>query len=207
MVVATSSSMRARARSCMRSKQRGMVMLVVLMVLIMMFLAGIGAMRSVDTGNLIAGNFAFQQAAVQAGDRAITDARNMMSAAVVGGGGNNPIVDRYLNTQQVALDARGFPSAIDWSAVACTDENGAVVADCNADLGNYRVQYVIERMCTSNPTLTDVNDIRALCEYEANPLAATPAAVSVRYRVLIRVRGPRGTEGWYEAMLTGPVSA
>ena len=28
----------------------------------------------------------------------------------------------------------------------------------------------------------------------------------LRYRVLIRVRGPRGTESWFEAMVSGPAS-
>jgi type IV pilus assembly protein PilX len=49
-----------------RRQQRGMVLIVVLVVLMMMFLAGVGVMRAADTGNVLAGNFSFQQAAVQA---------------------------------------------------------------------------------------------------------------------------------------------
>lgn len=49
-------------------KQRGVVLLIALIVLVAMTLAAIGMMRSVDTGNVIAGNLAFQQATSQASD-------------------------------------------------------------------------------------------------------------------------------------------
>lgn len=188
-------------------QRRGLVLLVVLVVLTLLLLAGVAAMRSIDTGNVIAGNFSFQQAATQAADRALTDALNTAAAAVAAGAGNTAVPNRYLTTRQTPTDARGFPSGIDWSAVACTDPAGAAVADCDADTGNYRIQYVIERMCASNPDLTDINDIRAKCEFEASSAAVTAASTSMRYRVMMRVRGPRSTELWFEAMVSGPASS
>jgi hypothetical protein len=82
----------------------------------------------------------------------------------------------------------------------------ALIADCSADTGNYRVQYVVERLCSSNPTLTDIDDIRGKCEYEPSTTALSASSIGLRYRVLIRVRGPRGTESWFEAMVSGPAS-
>jgi type IV pilus assembly protein PilX len=49
-------------------KQRGVVLLLTLIILVAMTLAGVGMMRSVDTGNIIAGNLAFRQATANAGD-------------------------------------------------------------------------------------------------------------------------------------------
>lgn len=49
-------------------KQRGVVLLIALIILVAMTLAGIGMMRSVDTGNLISGNLAFRQATLNASD-------------------------------------------------------------------------------------------------------------------------------------------
>jgi len=190
-------------------RDRGMVLLVVLLVLGLMFLAGAGVMRAVDTSNIISGNFSFQQAAVQASDRAVSDAMNTLSAVVAAGGGNTARANRYFNVRfpaQVALDAHGFPSAIEWSNISCVEPNGAVITDCAADTGNYRVQHVIERMCSGNPDMTDINDIRAKCEYEASATALSASTIAVRYRVIVRVRGPRGTEGWFEAMVSGPAS-
>lgn len=186
-----------------------MVMIVVMVVLGLMFLAGIGVMRAVDTANVISGNFSFQQAAVAVSDRAVTDALNVVTARVTGGSGNIAVTNQYLNTRAAALDldARGVPTSINWNNVTCVDEHGAGIADCAVDVGNYRLQYVVERMCSSNPTLTDINDIRAKCEYEASSTALSASSIGVRYRVLIRVRGPRGTESWFEAMLSGPANA
>jgi Tfp pilus assembly protein PilX len=198
---------RRRAVTLQQRGQRGLVLLVVMVVLGLMFLAGLGVMRAADTGNVISGNFAFQQAAVQASDRSITDALTVVANRSTGGNGNTAVANQYLNVRATTLDARGVPSSIDWTAVPCVTERGVGIADCSADTGNYRVQYVVERMCSSNPTLSDINDIRAKCEYEASATALSAASIGVRYRVLIRVRGPRGTESWFEAMLSGPADA
>lgn len=195
------------ARRAGARAQRGMVLLIVLVVLALLLLAGAGAMRAVDSGNVIAGNFAFQQAAMQSADRALTDALNTLPTTVESGGGNNDAANRYFSTRQTTLDARGFPSAINWDAVVCTDPAGVVITDCATDSGEYRIQYVVERMCNSAPTLADINDIRAKCEYEASAGALSAFSIPLRYRVVMRVRGPRGTEQWFEAMVSGPASS
>ncbi len=56
------------------ARQRGVVLVIALIVLIVMMLAGMGMMRSVDTGTIVAGNIAFKQATIHGGDRAIDDA-------------------------------------------------------------------------------------------------------------------------------------
>ena len=48
--------------------QRGVVLLIALIMLVAMTLAGIGMMRSIDTGSVIAGNLAFKQATTNATD-------------------------------------------------------------------------------------------------------------------------------------------
>lgn len=196
-----------RSRGIRGRSQRGAVLFVVLMVLGLLLLAGLGVMRTVDTGNVIAGNYSFQQAAVQASDRAVTDAMNGLASIVVAGGGNSNVANRYYQLRETTLDSRGFPSAVNWSNVACANEIGQTISDCDASAGNYRVQYVIERLCSAQPTLTDVASLRANCEYEAAATATTATAVALRYRILIRVRGPRSTEGWFEAVVSGPASA
>lgn len=195
---------RGRARAPHR-RARGMVLLVVLVVLALLLLAGAGAMRAVDTGNVISGNFSFQQAAMQAADRALTDALNTAAAKVASGGGNGDVANRYYATRQSTVDSRGFPQGINWTAVTCVDPAGVAVTNCGTDNGEYRIQYVIERMCSASPDMSDINDIRAKCEYEASN-APSAFSIALRYRVIMRVRGPRGTENWFEAMVSGPAS-
>lgn len=195
-----------RRRGGSQRRQKGMVLLVALIVLALMSIASLSVLRAADTGNVIAGNYSFQQAAVQASDRALTDALNTLAALAVGNTANADVNNRYFATKQSPLDAHGIPTAINWAAVTCVDPSGANVANCATDAGNYRIQYVIERMCSSNPDMSSITDIRAKCEYEASATALSASSISVRYRVLIRVRGPRGTEGWFEAMVSGPAS-
>jgi hypothetical protein len=135
----------------------------------------------------------------------MTDAMNTASGVVSGTGGNTDIGNRYFATRQTLVDGRGFPSGIDWTAVACVDSQGATVAACETDTGEYRVQFVIERMCSASPNLGDLGDLRKNCEYEAGTDTAV-SSIAIRYRIITRVRGPRGTESWFEAMFCGPAS-
>jgi type IV pilus assembly protein PilX len=187
--------------------QRGAVLMAVLLVLGLLLLAGLGVLRSVDTSNVIAGNYSFQQQAMLASDRAINVAMNSLPTRVAGSGGNTAAANAYLNLRATSVDSRGFPSTIDWSAVACADEVGTTITNCEVTAGGrYRVQYVIERLCTEQPTLNDIQSLRANCEYEANVATGAANAIALRYRIVVRVRGPRNTEGWYEAMVSAPAS-
>jgi type IV pilus assembly protein PilX len=69
-------------------RQRGVVLLIALIVLVVMTLAGIGMMRSVDTGTVVAGNLAFRQSTMQAADLGINTAYNSLVTA------ENSITDR-----------------------------------------------------------------------------------------------------------------
>jgi len=79
--------------------QRGVVLLITLIILVAMTLAGIGMMRSVDTGSIIAGNLAFRQAAANAGDAGPAAGFNaLMSVANSGNGADKNVLD--FNTGQ-----------------------------------------------------------------------------------------------------------
>jgi type IV pilus assembly protein PilX len=186
-------------------REGGAVLIFVLIVMAIMMLAGAGVMRAADTANVLAGNFAFQQAAMQASDRAITDALAVTATRVASGGGNTAVANQYLASID-AVDSRGMPSSINWAAVSCQDQAGAPVPDCAADTGNYRVQYAVERMCSASPDLSNIADIRGKCAHDASATAVSASSIAVHYRVLVRVRGPRGTESWFEAMVSGPAS-
>lgn len=202
-----------RSQRTSPKKQRGVVLFVTLVVLILMTLATLSVVRSMDTGNVIAGNFAFKESVTQVSDRAITDAMNNLSTIATtpaASTGNTDIANRYFALRQTTLDAQGIPTAINWNNVSCSDETGAIVTNCNTDTGKYRVQYYIERQCDSAPTLTNSTDIKTKCDYEVRiPASVGPPAVAeqiaVRYRIIIRARGPRDATGLYEVMVSGPV--
>ena len=79
--------------------QRGVVLLITLIILVAMTLAGIGMMRSVDTGNIIAGNMAFRQATLNASEAGVaTGFTALMSVANSGNKFDRTILD-YSNGQ------------------------------------------------------------------------------------------------------------
>lgn len=187
-------------------RQRGVVLFVTLVVMVLMTLATVAVVRSMDTGNVISGNFAFKQAGMQASDRAITDALNLLSNIVPGTGGNADAANRYFHLRQTMLDALGVPTAINWSNVACVDESGVAVTACDTDTGKYRIQYYIERQCDADPDVTNIQSVKTHCDYEVRQSAPTEQ-IAVRYRVIVRVRGPRNATGLYEVMVSGPATS
>lgn len=73
-------------------KQRGVVLLIALIILVVMTLAGIGMMRSVDTGSMIAGNLAFKQATLNANDAGTRAGFNALAAVANSGNAANNII-------------------------------------------------------------------------------------------------------------------
>lgn len=168
-------------------KQRGVVLFIALIVLVAMTLAGIAIMRSVDTGNLIAGNVAFKQSTLQAGDYGLNAAITYLE--------NNAFTGQ-LDTDQPpsGYSARGIEPT-DWN-----DENvwaNAVTVGTNS-AGN-TVQYLIYRLCLNTGAPQNNNCARSQkvgtdagnsAGYGAFSGTAPPM---VMYRVTARVVGPRDT--------------
>ena len=156
--------------------QRGVILLITLIILVAMTLAGIGMMRSVDTGNIIAGNLAFRQATVHASDAGTSAGFNaLMSVANSGNGADKPILD--FNSGQPCpggataalcsggnINIPGYSSApllaceVTQACLLATDYtwwsvagnwNGAPTVTVNDANGNpiATVSYLIHRMC------------------------------------------------------------
>src|SRR5471032_2281193 len=87
-------------------RQRGVVLLIALIVLVAMTLAGIGMMRSIDAGTLVAGNIGFREAAVATADTGVESARTWLMANMNSLNADNPAMG-YYSTRQDTLDFTG----------------------------------------------------------------------------------------------------
>lgn len=194
-----------------RARQRGVALFIALIVLVAMTLAAISLVRSTDTANVIAGNLAFKQATLNAGDlgveAAFTALPNIISTSLETALTPGTASYFYYPTMRT-LDANGIPTqqqlgdagaatAIDWSAVPiATTASG------------YDVRYVVERLCLGP---APVNDIQGQCYGNVPATAGSgskkagatvfSAAQSVYYRVTVRVSGPRNTVGMVQAII------
>ena len=193
------------------TKQTGVVLLIALIVLIAMTLAGIAMIRSTDTGNVVSGNIAFRQAALQEADVGVDAAFTALTTGVITSTTVNA-TPRYYATMQTApaLGTTGVPSYI----TAMTPADAVGTADAyggpgfSATTGN-RVRFVIERMCNLVPVSGAVPATAA--EIQTNCLIYNLASGNggsndaleekkgaivtpiVYYRVTVRVDGPRNT--------------
>ena len=193
----------------MRRANRGLILLISLIVLVAMSLGGIAILRSVDTTILIAGNLAFKQRALHATDIGVSEALTGLIA----------------NKSTLANDNAGagyFSSQdFDWKNASTWGTAKLVTLSGGTDAGGNRVDYLIHRMCTcanttyngtcaggnanqcgiDNPTATADLKPKEGDSFKVDAFII-PTSGSVYYRVTVRSQGPRNTQSYIQAMLT-----
>jgi Tfp pilus assembly protein PilX len=156
-------------------KQSGVVLFFALIALVVMSLAAVALIRSVDTSTMISGNLALRQAATTSGDGGVEAAMSWLNAEIIRMQDahkkeltdpthtfNNTAIYNALQPtnpvwyhSSVGTIAALTNGTINWdntdSAPALTDAGGNSIADAS---GN-KVRYIIERMCRNPNTLPD----------------------------------------------------
>lgn len=209
-------------------KQHGVVLFLALIALLVMSLAAVALIRSVDTNSLIAGNLAFRQAATASADAGVEAAVAWIKANSSGGTLNNnvPAVAYYASyidpNKMVGIDYTPDPNDLPggyWSYLkskAATGTagfchlpmNGGVCSNApdSVDAAGNKVDFMIHRICLN----TGAPDDNAECikanggggQVGSSDSAEEPwkAPEAVYYRVLVRVEGPRDTVSYVQAM-------
>lgn len=202
-----------------RNKQQGVVLVVALIALVAVSLAGIAMMRTVDTSNVVSGNIAFNEAAIQMADigaeQAYTEIMGNLSSNpnacmfVPGNCPTNAAGNSYFYPNVSALDAASrLPTptgGLNWSDPMPQTLPGDATA-------SYSVHYVIERMCGKQVTGVATDETANLqvaptfAKCKVVPIYDTPTPPStvslplvgqgkLFYRVTVEVTGPRNTRG------------
>lgn len=187
-------------------KQRGVVLLIALIALVAMTLAGIALVRSIDTGNVIAGNLAFKQAALQISDTGVEAALaalpNIISTSL-----DADIPGKYFATMR-SVDLNGVITNAPTSTVGGSPINWSTAAAViPAPSPDYDVRYVIDRLCQGPAPVTDIQGqcISDAPLSEGSKKANTPvfsSATAVYYRVTVRVAGPHNSVSMVQAILS-----
>ena len=175
------------------ARQRGVVMWVALIVLVVMTLAGLAMLRQMGGGVSIAGNLAFKENATSVADSGTEVAREWLRSAPTEA---DDIAAGFYAEWGTLLD----PAAFDW-----TNHSVPVALDAGTNNG---VRYIIHRLCqipgpVDAPTqrCSDVEqsngDSKAAVGYEP---VATPLPTAF-FRVTVRVQGPRNTVSYTQVVL------
>ena len=170
-------------------RQRGVTMLVVLVLLSVMLLGGLALARMTEVGTLASGNSAYREASVQASEVGI----NTAYAAVVGLVDENANSGNWYFAQAQAQDANGLPN-VGWA-------NAPEVV-----VGQYSVRYVVDRICQGAlPVIAPLR--QCLVKEEKVIESATDREkpdppTSRQFRITVRVMGPKDTQTWVQSLIT-----
>jgi len=189
--------------------QRGVVLLIAMILLIAMSMAGIMLVRSVYTTNIIAGNIAFQQAAMHSSDAGIEAAISWLEANKNGTtlhnsidkSASNPVA--YVAFRQDPIPNQSWEEFWSNALLAANQVN-----TLSQDASGNTVAYVIHRLCNGlgDPT-TGIGCATAPAKYNVTGGSKGVEVVGLKfsgqvyYRITTRVSGPRNTVSYVQAVI------
>lgn len=204
--------------------QRGVVLMIALIVLVVMTIGALALVRSVDTTNLIAGNLAFQQAATRAAEAGTEDAIRTVLESLVP---TALYVDDLTRAYVASTPASGNPASWDayWrttinpnpvsipvAAKTCVDRTctlPTVIPPGAAGGAGYTVSYTIQRLCqtSGDPKLVTTGCASGTRKIPLEGEDIRPNApqflqlTQYYYRITTRVVGPRNTTSYIQTIV------
>lgn len=194
------------ARTRAPARERGIVVFVALIAMVLLSLAAVALMRSVHTNTLVIGNIAFRQSAqamaASAVEKAIYDL--FPPTALIADLKVDNLARNYFAAIQPNQDAAGVPLALQGDLAGYP--GGAQVITDNV-AGNI-ARYIIERMCDDDaigkdPTPNDCEMIppKQAFAKEGNLRKGIALPKIPYYRMTVRVDGPGNSVAFSQAML------
>jgi Tfp pilus assembly protein PilX len=198
--------------------QRGVVLLVALVVLVAMTLAGLALVRSVYTSNLIAANMAFRQAATNYADVGIETAVNWLESQSAGSAlYQNVAAEGYTAVQSDPDPVTHQSWDSFWAGLVSANQVKQLKdasGDPATDSAGNSLSYVIQRLCNGTGAPGSTNGATAVSCAQAPPssiatkgngMGAGTIPLSyngqVYYRITVQVRGPRNTTSYVQAVV------
>jgi len=169
--------------------QRGVTMLLVLLLLSVMLIGGMALARITEIGSLAAGNSSYREASLQASEVGLNTAYAAVRAVV---DEETNAANWYWATIQTG-DAAGIPN-VNWAAAP------------ELTAGVYSVRYVAERMCNTTPVTSTLRQclVRQAPQIDSSKFGQEPLDPpnSRQFRITVRVTGPKDTQTWVQSLVT-----
>jgi len=194
-------------------RQRGMALIVTLVMLVIMTLGAIAMIRSLDTTTLVAGNLSFRQSATYSGDVGVETALNWLSTANVqtltcGATGNavSTCPAGYKSNGGNAVDQPAAGQTWEQFWAASLAANAVTLAE---DASGNTVSYFIHRLCAGTAAMTGVgaNCIETPSVASSGGYAKRAGATrfqassQVYYRITVRIQGKKNTVSFVQAII------
>lgn len=194
-----------------RPAERGVVLLLCLIVLVVLLAGGVAVMRSMNTSLSSAGNLAFKRDLVNQGEQAADTALKLFGTGALSAAGADIASAKAQNysAEKLPSNDRGIPlallsdTAFDAVATATNDIKDASRKD------QVKVRYIIDRLCNAPGAPSKNNcvyapgstDVRGGSVQESQ---RPPPPKALVYRLSIRVDGPRDTQVFLQSSFTKP---
>jgi type IV pilus assembly protein PilX len=191
-----------------RTRQRGVVLIFALIVLLILAIAAVALLRSVNTSLISAGNLAFHQDLINQGEEGVSYVVNEFRSNALPLGGNTTADVPTANYKSTILpaNAQGVPTALLDDTVFNTVGVGAndIITGHSNEI---TIRYVIDRLCTNTGVASSVNCSQSSALPKGDTLTnaggVLPPSATV-YRVSVRVTGPRSTQAFLQSTFTSP---
>lgn len=201
---------RRRSLPANRHSQRGVVLIIALIVLVSMTLAAIGMSRSIDTANLVAGNLGFKQSSLNAADQGLRAGFEWLVAKAGSPALNNTDLTQGYSSAASLQDPDWYDSGT-WAGAAFLNNK-------DPDAAGNVISYVIERLCSERDTpynevsiatgqpnqcvQSESRDSSATGQSKGIPARVYQAPPLIYYRVTARAQGPRSTESYVQTIIS-----
>ncbi|MFZ3086521.1 MAG: pilus assembly PilX N-terminal domain-containing protein [Methylotenera sp.] len=185
-------------------KQRGVVLFIALIALVVMSLAAVALIRSVDTNTIIAGNLTTKQSATISADSGLETALTWMTTTI------NPTALEVDNAAQGYYATQVTnPTAFNWDDSDSRPATGYGITAGTDGSGN-AIRYIIQRMCRNTGAPAPGN-----CLFGAPVVGSSSQAVrdaphaganvttdqSPMYRVTAKVTSAKNTVSYIQAFV------
>ena len=171
------------------SRHNGFVLFMTLMIMVIMSIAGLALLRSVDTSTLVAGNIGYKQAAIIATDGAVKSGTDWI--ATIGAPSNDSVANGFYSTSYGAITgaSAALQKAYDWtgqrtpadatddvdwdgtrSAVPTKAKQVTFPNGTTTDVSGNRAYYVIHRLCDTPNVLSSAATVN--CAFSSSQVAA-----------------------------------
>ena len=187
-----------------RSRQRGVVLFVALIAMVVLSLAGVALIRATDAGTSVAGNLAFRQSSMALINIAVEQAADdLFYHQSITDTTNDDTTHNFYATIQPGMNVHGVPTVL---ATAGAYPGAFQPPLTDANTGN-AAKWVIERLCTVNgDPLVNIGKCDVMLP-KVSPGKTTmkgggpPTIPQPLFRLTIRVEGPANTVTYAQAML------
>ena len=191
------------------SRQRGVVLIFSLIVLLILMIGAVALMRSMSSSLFSAGNMAIRRDLVNQGEWALsTVSKEFQSGGNLVGLTTANVQARNYSATILTPNPQGVPLALLNDATFLTV--GTHANDIAGATSDVKIQYVIDRLCSATGAPSSANCAQSVAGPTGgtggNGASSPPLPTATIYRLSVRVSGARGTQVFLQSTFCMPGS-